>query len=143
MKKLTLQQYEEIVDIADNGEGQNAVERVYTKLLSKVKLTSASSREEEINARDYAYQAMAVANPLTREWAQENCVKDTRQFVWQSKESGQNGKAMYLLSKDGKIVLQESTGKLSDYSFLSQTDVSNAGYEPDDFNKVKEYGVYN
>lgn len=130
--KFTEEQYQEIVE-AWEGEYSypNAMKSVIEKINGYAPLLP------DFNTMN---KAIAIANPLTREWAHEQYVEKEKRYVWTSKKPCYKDlyKRLFMSSvgyvTDFVITADEKL-KVSEDEYLTETEVRNYGYDPEWFDK--------
>lgn len=97
-----------------------------------------------IDKNNLGNQAVALMNPLTREWAHERYVEKEKRYVWTSKEPNFfNGeyKRLYMSSEEfiDWFFVEEDERKGTDNQALNEqlteTEVREEGYDPERFDK--------
>lgn len=130
--KFTEEQYQKIVDAWDN---QNLYKRATQSVIDELKAGY-------LNMGD---QALALANPLTREWAHDKFVEKEKKYVWQSKNEDNKGLSKQLYkSLSGMILdysIQKSNNMKSDKHVaqsnekLTESEIRAWGYNPEMFDR--------
>lgn len=123
--KFTEEQYQKIVDAWDN---QNLYKRATQSVIDELKAGY-------LNMGD---QALALANPLTREWAHDEFVEKEKRYVWtSSKYIGAYKKRIFRM-RDGIIsgypITVSSESKPSDEQ-LTESEIKSWGYNPEMFDR--------
>lgn len=75
-------------------------------------------------------EALAIANPLTREWAHEQFVEKEKKYYWSTKKKSKKGKPMTLFKSAGGIAQMIGTKHA-----LTETEIREWGYNPEMFDK--------
>lgn len=75
-------------------------------------------------------EALAIANPLTREWAHEQFVEKEKKYYWSTKNKNKKGKPMTLFKSNGGIAQMTGTKHA-----LTETEIKSWGYNPEMFDK--------
>ena len=75
-------------------------------------------------------EALAIANPLTREWAHEQFVDKEKKYYWSTKKKSKKGKPMTLLKSAGGIAQV-----IGQKHALTETEIREWGYNPEMFDK--------
>lgn len=88
---------------------------------------------------DLQDEALALANPLTREWAHEQYVEKEKKFVWTSKKMSSDGTRLRLQNTGTNGVVR-AYGKYKDRKadwteHLTESEIKAWGYNPEMFNK--------
>ena len=131
MKKFTEEQYQVIVDA---WESANTYRQATTAVIQTI--NSFSNTFTDFNGD----QALALANPATREWAHDHFVEKEKKYVWTSKEPIFKGSYRRLYrSENGYVSDFYSSSnqiKRNDFSsHLTETEVLKYGYNPEWFDK--------
>ena len=82
---------------------------------------------------------VAIANPLTREWAHEQFVEKEKKYVWTSKKMSSDGTRLRL-QNTGTNGVVHAYGKFKDRKadwteHLTESEVKEWGYNPEMFDK--------
>lgn len=82
---------------------------------------------------------LAIANPLTREWAHEQFVEEEKKYYWTSKDGTKSGKMHRRLYKGGfskihDIYIEDRYPK-SENEELTKSEVMSSVYNPDMFDR--------
>lgn len=126
--KFTEEEYKEIVYMFSVAGDSEEETRLVAEYVSSINHSS-----------DY-YKALALANPLTREWAHEQFVEEEKKYVWTSKKSMVcNGVEKYkrlFRKSDGDVAgfLTEKDAVVYE-DHLTETEVRERGYNPEMFDK--------
>ena len=133
--KFTEEQYQKIVS-AWEGEYSypNAMKSVIEKINGYAPLLP------DFNTTN---KAIAIANPLTREWAHEQFVEKEKEYVWTSKKPYYEDfyKRLYMASNglskgvNGIGIAAYEKFNDSEDEYLTETEVRNNGYNPEMFDK--------
>lgn len=88
---------------------------------------------------DLQDEALAIANPLTREWAHEQFVEKEKKYVWTSKKMSSDGTRLRL-QNTGTNGVVHAYGKFKDRKadwteHLTESEIKAWGYNPEMFNK--------
>lgn len=111
--KFTEEQYQKIIDAWDS-------QIIYKSA------TQSVIDELEIGYLNMGDQALAIANPLTREWAHDEFVEKEKEFYWKLKDNLEFG-----LASDG-IVINIGLNKKSK---LTESIIKAWGYNPEMFDR--------
>ena len=89
---------------------------------------------------DLQDEALAIANPLTREWAHEQYVEKEKRYVWTSKKPCYKDlyKRLFMSSRGyvtDFVIIADEKLKVSEDAYLTETEVRNYGYNPEMFDK--------
>lgn len=82
--------------------------------------------------------ALAIANPLTREWAYDQFVEKEKEYRWIGKKLNINGKHMLLYkSTDGDVrsILVHENGSQDTDEALTESEIKAWGYNPEMFDR--------
>ena len=114
LKKFTEEEYKEIVYMFSVAGDTEEETRLVAEYVSSIKHSS-----------DY-YKALALANPLTREWAHDKFVEKEKKYYWTHKKGNKIG----LYEDSGIIFLKERY-----WAPLTESEIKAWGYNPDMFDK--------
>lgn len=130
--KFTEEQYQKIVGIADEYHDDR---RRKTEFLLDYMYDFGFNGGEDTEPLD---QALALANPLTRELAHEQYVEVKKKYVWTLKKVDKSGIKMRLY-KDyfGRVqpFFSVTNVNIDDNEKLTETGIREWGYNPDMFDK--------
>lgn len=83
--------------------------------------------------------AIALANPLTREWAHDQFVEKEKKYVWTSKKANSSGKNKRLFwqmsSKAVRDYFTIDGNAFDDSEQLTESEIKSWGYNPDMFDR--------
>ena len=85
--------------------------------------------------------AIALANPITREWAHDQFVEKEKKYVWTLKRTAawngvENYKRLFrTVNGDISDVLKEKDEDIYEEEYLTETDIKEWGYNPEMFDK--------
>lgn len=113
--KFTEEQYKEIVYMFRVAGDSEEETRLVAEYVSSINHSS-----------DY-YKALALANPLTREWAHERFVEKEKKYVWRDKYTGY---VIYKMLNDWSL----SATALGEKHF-TETELENSPFKPEWFDK--------
>lgn len=113
--KFTGEQYQEIVYMFSVAGDSEEETRLVAEYVSSINHSS-----------DY-YKALALANPLTREWAHERFVEKEKEYVWRDKYTGY---VIYKMLNDWSL----SATALGEKHF-TETEIENSPFKPEWFDK--------
>lgn len=124
-KKFTEKQYQKIVD-AWNSEMRY--------------VTATKSVSDYLVSNDIKFmgdKALAIANPLTREWAHEQYVEKEKKYVWQSKQETNSGEVKRLYDSAIGITdsFKDKTEPIHNGNLITETEVKKWGYNIEMFDK--------
>lgn len=77
-------------------------------------------------------EIMAIANPLTREWAHDQFVKQEKKYIWKSKKKDYEHDNVYLEKLVGAIL---TTYDRDFAEPLTESEIREWGYNPDKFER--------
>jgi len=86
-------------------------------------------------------EAVALMNPLTREWAHDKFVEKEKKYVWTLKRTAawngvENYKRLFrTVNGDISDVLKEKDEDIYEEEYLTETDIKEWGYNPEMFDK--------
>ena len=75
-------------------------------------------------------EALAVANPLTREWAHDKFVEKEKKYYWKNKKTNKQANPMRLFHGSGGIVQM-----MGPKEGLTESEIKAWGYNPEMFDK--------
>lgn len=129
--KFTEEQYQKIVETVNkypdfgsvyyvqNGWVESKPTNTFNELIEALSYTV--SGESEVNIM------LAIANPLTREWAHEQFVEKEKRYVWRDKYTGY---VIYKMLNDWSL----SATALGEKHF-TETELENSPFKPEWFDK--------
>ena len=90
-----------------------------------------------ISKNDLQQESMAIANPLTREWAHDKFVEKEKKYVWQSKQETEDGEVKRLYDSTIGIMdsFMEKKEPIHNGNLITETEVKKWGYNPEMFDK--------
>lgn len=129
-KKFTEEQYQNIIKVWCIGD-------TYTES-TKLVIDYISTQDRDI--RYMAGEALALANPASRELAHEQFVEKEKKYVWSSKKADRDSNLLTLYIDDYGMV---STSYRKVYEknlrnenmLITETEIKAWGYNPDMFDK--------
>lgn len=128
-KKFTEEQYQEIIKAWQSENTYiHQIEAVIDCLIDDLNLSVTLIGDE----------AVAIANPLTREWAHEKFVEKEKKYVWQSKQPTLYGDTIRLLKEDDGVVsyaITEKEDPIDSDELLTIREVANSIYDINKFDK--------
>lgn len=113
--KFTEEEYKEIVYMFSVAGDSEEETRLVAEYVSSINHSS-----------DY-YKALALANPLTREWAHDRFVEEEKKYVWRDKYTGY---VIYKMLNDWSL----SATALGEKHF-TETELENSPFKPEWFDK--------
>lgn len=75
-------------------------------------------------------EAVALMNPLTREWARDQYVEKEKRYFWSTKKKNKQGKPMVLFNGAGGVVQM-----MGPKQALTESEIREWGYDPERFDK--------
>lgn len=137
--KFTEEQYQKIVEIADEYQSHSAFGIIGDPTQKSIgAIFYESELCVEIDFEENAKEMMAIFNPLTREWAYEQFVEKEKKYVWTLKKVDKSGIKMHLY-KDYfgrvKTFLSVTNVNIDDNEKLTEKEIREWGYNPEMFNK--------
>lgn len=136
-EKFTEEEYQKIVDVADKypnfgqeyiipngGEGEWS-----TTDEELIKAIFGSFYNPENNLLKVQYM-IALANPITREWAYDKFVEKEKKYYWSSKKKNKQGKSLVLFHGAGGVVQMLGTEIP-----LTESEIKEWGFNPEMFDK--------
>lgn len=124
--KFTEEQYQKIIDAWDS------------QIMYK-SATQSVIDELEIGYLNMGDQALAIANPLTREWAHDKFVEKEKKYVWTSKKANSSGKNKRLFwqmsSKSVRDYFTIDENAFDDSELLTESEIKEWGYNPEMFDR--------
>lgn len=138
-KKFTEEQYQKIVEIGDDFEKNGGLGILDTlnsmSIADRLMVTVLASQFE---FKPISGIIMAIANPLTREWAHDKFVEKEKKYRWSSKKTDSKGNHILLYKEiDGiiNIVFTDYTGDLEYDQELTESEIREWGFNPDMFDR--------
>ena len=130
-KKFTEEQYQEIIKVWRNEAGYVKGMQAVVDYLSSIDMSFMVG------------EAVALANPTTREWSHEQFVEKEKKYVWTSKKPYYKDfyKRLYMgsdgLAKgvNGIGIAEYEKLNVNEDEYLTETEVRNNGYNPEMFDK--------
>lgn len=124
--KFTEEQYQKIVDAWDN------------QILYK-SATQSVIDELKVGYLNMGDQALALANPLTREWAHDKFVEEEKKYYWTGNKVDNVGFVKRLYKDDDGMIIdhgirKEDTDKAEDEQ-LTESEIKAWGYNPEMFDR--------
>lgn len=124
--KFTEEQYQKIVDAWDN------------QILYK-SATQSVIDELKVGYLNMGDQALALANPLTREWAHDKFVEKEKKYYWNSIKTDLAGYHSRLFRAENDNVISYSRAELANNinedEQLTESEIKAWGYNPDMFDR--------
>lgn len=85
---------------------------------------------------DFLNKALAIANPLTREWAHDKFVEKEKRYIWTSKNTDNEGRRIRLYKRDGDSIATTLIKSFSDeLDQLTELEIREWGYNPEMFDR--------
>jgi len=128
-KKFTEEQYQKIVEIADEYQSNSAFGIIGDTMQNSIgEEFYKTELSNEIDFYENEKEMMAIANPLTREWAHDQFVEKEKKYYWKL-----NGLFLVKSVSDGSLYF---TG-LEDADSLSESEIREWGFNPEMFDKLE------
>ncbi|MFT8756197.1 hypothetical protein [Leuconostoc pseudomesenteroides] len=142
--KFTEEQYQKIVETVNkyqdfgcfyyvqNGWVESKPTDTFNELIEA--LSHTVSGESEVN------RMLALANPLTREWAHDKFVEKEKKYLWSSKKIDKDNNVLTLY-KDEEGMVSTSYRKVSESNlrnednWITESEIKAWGYNPDMFDR--------
>lgn len=128
INKITEEQYQKLVEAWDSLSGYVNKTKEVIDYLIDVPNVGVVLRGDV---------AIALANPITREWAHDKFVEKEKKYMWQSKQKTDGGKVKRLY--DSAIGITDSfmdkTEPTHNGNWITETEVKKWGYNPEMFDK--------
>lgn len=128
--KFTEEQYRQIVEAWDS---KNTYRQATTAVIETINSFSTFAFTEFSGD-----EALALGNPVTREYAHERFVEKEKRYVWNSKKTDSAGHCMRLF-RDRSLIVRGFTGnysdEVSDDEKLTESEIREWGYDPERFDK--------
>lgn len=138
--KFTEEQYQRIVEIADEYQSKSAF-GIIGGTTQKSIGTEFYGTElcAEIDFYDNAKEIMAIVNPLTREWAHDKFVEKGKKYYWTGKKEDNTGFVKRLYKDDDGMIVdsgirKNDTDKTEDEQ-LTESEIKTWGYNPEMFDR--------
>ncbi len=133
--KFTEEQYQEIINIWNNG--QDFDDTILSVSDYARKLNARLNYEYGDNVYDYG-EAILLALPKSREWAHEQFVEKEKKYVWTLKKVDKSGIKMRLCKEYfGKVqpFFSVTNVNIDDSEKLTESEIREWGYNPEMFDK--------
>lgn len=141
-KKFTEEQYQKIVEIADEYQSNSAFGIIGDTMQNSIgEEFYKTELSNEIDFYENAKEMMAIFNPLTREWAHEQYVEKEKKYVWTGRKEDNLGSVKRLYKNYKGMIVDRYTRKEDTYTYtdedeqLTETEIREWGYNPDMFDK--------
>ena len=133
-KKFTEEQYQKIVDFQEKNYNFNTLEGsegyvFWLRLINIEPDIAKFARDNELIGK-----LVALANPVTREWAHEQFVEKEKKYYWSTKKKNGQGKSMNLFYGAGGI-----SQMIGPKQLLTESEIREWGYNPEMFDKEEVY----
>jgi len=136
-KKFTEKQYQKIVDVADKYIKKSGWGLIGTNLDEPI--GTIFEETDLMGQVDFEYvnqEMMAIANPLTREWAHDKFVEQEKKYYWTSKGEDSKGLKRRLYIKADRVRdYFEDEFLYNENEALTEQQVYQWGYNPEMFDK--------
>lgn len=126
--KFTEEQYQKIVEIGEKYQDDR---------MSQINAIISFTYDIPLNQIEVVNRAIAIANPLTREWAHDKFVE--KKYVWTSKKANSSG-------RHKRLYWQQPSASIRDYftiderssdesELLTESEIKSWGYNPEMFDR--------
>jgi len=136
-KKFTEKQYQKIVDVADKYIKKSGWGLIGTNLDEPI--GTIFEETDLMGQVDFEYvnqEMMAIANPLTREWAHDKFVEQEKKYYWTSKGEDSKGLKRRLYIKADRVRdYFEDEFLYNENEALTEQQVYQWGYNQEMFDK--------
>lgn len=137
--KFTEEQFNTLVKVQEDQykDGLFFSPKEYADTISYTVLRADRELQVFVSQNDLGNEAVAIMNPLTREWAHEQFVEKEKKYVWTSERKTGDVFMRLYKSKRGYIgsTLVIENGETGLYEKLTESEIKEWGYNPDMFNK--------
>lgn len=127
-KKFTEEQYQQIIEIADEYFPYTILYPNYDKGFMDILYEQDKNIYELVSYEDLEEKVIAIVNKLTREWAHEQFVEKEKKYVWYLKDNN-----FYRLTNHGGATQVNISHSTEDE--LTESEVKKWGYNPEMFDK--------
>lgn len=144
-KKFTEEQFNKLVKIQESQYREDLFPNPTTSVdqISRIVAKTEANLRIFIEQNYLGNEAVALMNPLTREWAHDKFVEKEKKYVWTSKKPvtrNGNGFEIYkrlyrTLNGDISDVLKGKNEYVYEEEYLTETDIRAWGYNPEMFDK--------
>ena len=137
IKKFTEEQYQKIVEIADEYQSNSAFGIIGDTIQKSIgEEFYETELVNEIDFYENSKEMMAIANPLTREWAHDKFVEKEKKYYWTSKGEDSKGLKRRLYIKADRVRdYFEDEFLYNENEALTEQQVYQWGYNPEMFDK--------
>lgn len=137
IKKFTEEQYQKIVEIADEYQSNSAFGIIGDTIQKSIgEEFYETELVNEIDFYENSKEMMAIANPLTREWAHDKFVEKEKKYYWTSKGEDSKGLKRRLYIKADRVRdYFEDEFLYNENEVLTEQQVYQWGYNPEMFDK--------
>lgn len=135
-KKFTEEQYQKIVEIADEYQSNSAFGIIGDTTQKSIgEEFYETELNEEIDFYENAKEIMAIFNPLTREWAHDKFVEKENKFHFILKDIQETQGERHHLVRSGRgaIIIYPFAG--NDKPKFKESEIKLWGYNPEMFDK--------
>ena len=122
--KFTEEQYQNIVKLGMQFDEDRA------KKSSEVIDYVFDEYPDAYNYTEILDMALAISNPLTREWAHDKFVEKEKKYYWRTKKKNEQGKSLVLFHGAGGVVQM-----LGPEEPLTESEIKAWGFNPEMFDK--------
>lgn len=137
--KFTEEQFKKLVEVQEKFFIDNVLDIgvEYTHLKEAIQ-KSDYNLVHFIRVNYLENQAVALMNPLTREWAHEQYVEKEKRYVWTSKKRTNGGYVHRLFKSTYEGVLLATVSpeaEIVEEEYLTESEIREWGYDPERFDK--------
>jgi len=135
-KKFTEEQYKELVRIQEDKFQDNVLELGFRGV--SLKQSIPVGIRNMIIENGLHNKAIALMNPVTREWAHDKFVEKENQYVWNSKNDTRYGDSVRLYKDDEDDIshsIVEKQSPVQSYELLTLSEVADSIYDINKFDK--------
>ena len=134
-KKFTEEEYQKIVDIAD--QRLNNISVIELCVLDDIyyEVQNSSTNEERNKFKDLNQELALIALQKSRKWAHEQFVDKGNKYYWRRKKNDKDDDSVYLDIDDYGVIAPQSFSYQIDCQAFTESEVIEAGYNLDMFDK--------
>lgn len=139
--KFTEEQFNKLVEIQEDQYRGDLFgnSKTFVGSISRTVAKTEANLRIFIEQNYLGNEAVALMNPLTREWAHEQFVEKEKRYVWTSKKPYYQGlyKRLYMATGGyvGYKTLEANELEVGEDEYVTETEVRKNGYDPDWFDK--------
>lgn len=141
INKITEEQYQKIINLFNDINGHYNMGLLNHNVVERFQNAVVDELGVDTELIDNWGIFIAIANPLTREWAHDNFIEKEKKYIWNSKKKDNAGYT--------KRLFKSKEGMISDYSVigtknfeitesdeeLTESEIKSWGYNTDMFDK--------